>query len=589
MRAWILATLVALGAACGAAWTSARLGPDPSADVARGSEEPFLAGAYPRELTRDGPQRWVAGEALYTFVDVPTGPARLEIAIRAATGPVTVVVDGVVRGRLPGGAAILPAQALDVSRGRVDVRLVTDGSPRGGRRLGILLERVTLRPTRRAGPSPWLALLFALPALATLAAARAARARAWLAAALAAALVALLGLALWPFGLVHSSYAARSSLALALGVLACGAFAAWQERRTAGAGGFALAALALALAVQGLAATSPLMVVSDAVFHANKLAAVARGDLFPLSVTQHARPFRFPYGVSFYALLAPALRAGFDGVTLVRVGAALSGLLASAALFALLRARPARAALAVAVLQLLPITFDVYSYGNLSNVCAQSATVGFFAWWAGRGTGGWLAGALLLALGGLAHLSGLVVLVVLAGALVLAHGRFGPADRPRLLALAAGLGLCALYYVHFVPLILEQVPRLGEGAGAHSDQGAWAALRGQGAWALARWGLPVAALAALGFPRLRDGQLSRDLLAFWAGGLVLLAAAVASPLEVRYLYALTLPLSVAAADGALRLARGGRLGLALAAGLLAWQVVIAWGVVAEAVLTRYRS
>jgi hypothetical protein len=589
MRAWILATLVALGAALGAAWTLAVFGPDPSADVARGSEEPFLAGAWPRELTRDGPQRWAAEEARYTFVDVPAGPARLEVAVRAATGPVTIVIDGVVRAVLPAGAAVLPAQALDVSRGRVEVRLLADGQVRGGRRLGILLERVTLRPSRRAAPSPRLALLLALPALLMLAAARVSRAPAGLAAALAAALAALGALALWPGGLAHSEYAARLALGLAAGVVAAGAFAAWQERRQPGAGGWALAALALALGVQGVGATSPLMVVSDAVFHANKLAAVARGDFYPLSVTQHARPFRFPYGVSFYALLAPAWRAGIDGVALVRGGAALSSLAAGAALFALLRARPARAALAVAVLQLLPVTFDVSSYGNLSNVFAQSATVGFFVWWAGARAGGWLAGALLLALGGLAHLSGLVVLAALALALALAHGRALLGDRTRLLALGFGFGLCALYYAHFVPLVVEQLPRLREGAGAGPHAGAWAALRAQGSWALARWGAPVMLLGALGFPRGRPELHSRDLLAFWGAGLALALAAVVSPLEVRYLYALTLPLAVAAADGTLRLALGGRLGVAPAVGLLAWQTWIAWGVVAEAVLTRYRS
>ena len=62
--------------------------------------------------------------------------------------------------------------------------------------------------------------------------------------------------------------------------------------------------------VQGVLATSPVMVVSDVVFHANKLARVAGGDFFPTSVTQHAPPFRFPYGVSFYALLAPARARG---------------------------------------------------------------------------------------------------------------------------------------------------------------------------------------------------------------------------------------------------------------------------------------
>ena len=164
-----------------------------------------------------------------------------------------------------------------------------------------------------------------------------------------------------------------------------------MERRRSGAGAWALIAMTAAWLVQGLLATSPVMIVSDAVFHANTLARVAGGDFFPTSVTQHATPFRFPYGVSFYAVLAPLFRAGIDGVALVRVGAAVAGVLASAALFlVLLRAYGAAAAgLAVVLLQTLPATFDVaYSYGNLSNAFGQSATVGFFAWWAGTRAGG---------------------------------------------------------------------------------------------------------------------------------------------------------------------------------------------------------
>src|SRR5207245_5180417 len=157
----------------------------------------------------------------------------------------------------------------------------------------------------------------------------------------------------------------------------------------------------------------------DAQFHVHKLYDVSRGDFFPTSETQHGRPFRFPYGVSFYALLAPLVRWHVDGVAIVRFGAAASGLIASAALYLLLAPHsPARAALAVMVLQALPITFDVYSYGNLSNVFGQAVTVLFFAWW--ERSERWLLGALLLFLGCLAHFSSLIVLVALVAALLIA-------------------------------------------------------------------------------------------------------------------------------------------------------------------------
>src|SRR5437870_5341950 len=180
------------------------------------------------------------------------------------------------------------------------------------------------------------------------------------AAALAIAVQAALAeaLLLWPQGLLHSPY--RTSLSILTGAGALGGllFARWRERRVPGAGPWAFAAGLLAFLVQVMAATSPAMVVSDEVFHANNLARVAGGEWFITSLTQHARPFRFPYGVSFYALLVPPLRAGIDAAALVRAGAAASGLAASLGLFALLApAGAARAGLAVILLQLLPGAF----------------------------------------------------------------------------------------------------------------------------------------------------------------------------------------------------------------------------------------
>ena len=234
-------------------------------------------------------------------------------------------------------------------------------------------------------------------------------------------------LLLWPQGLVHSPF--RTSLAALLGAGALGGllFARWRERHVPGAGPWAFAACLAAFLVHALAATSPLMVVSDEVFHANNLGRVAGGEWFLTSLTQHARPFRFPYGVSFYALLVPGLRLGVDAVALVRGAAAVSGLAASLGLFALLApSGPARAGLAVILLQLIPGAFDPYSFGNLSNVFGQAMTTLFFCWWAGRTPGGWPMGAALLALACLGHFSSLVIVVVLLFALLIARGRAGP-------------------------------------------------------------------------------------------------------------------------------------------------------------------
>jgi hypothetical protein len=400
---------------------------------------------------------------------------------------------------------------------------------------------------------------------------------------------------------VRSGYADVLAAAVAAGAALAAAVAWAAGRRHAGAGPWAFVAVFAAWLVQGLCGTAPLRVVSDAVFHANKLAQVSAGDWFPTSVTQHARAFRIPYGVSFYALLVPLHRMGLDPALLVRAGAAASGILASAALFLLLAARsPRAAAVAVVVLQLVPATFDYgFSYGNLSNAFGQSMTVLLFAWWAGGGRRG-AVGAALLALAALSHLSSLIVLMVLLAALVAARGREVLRDRPRIVAVGAGLALAALYYVHFAPLVFEQVPRLleGGGQGRGASQGVWAAARLQVLTALGEWGIAAMVLASFGRPRTAaataagapssGSHLDRDLCAFWVAGLLLAVPAVVSPLEVRYVYALTLPLAAAAGLGWDRLAARGGVSSVAAWLLLAVQAVAGARAVIEAVLFRYR-
>ena len=71
-------------------------------------------------------------------------------------------------------------------------------------------------------------------------------------------------------------------------------------------------------------------------------------------------------------------------------------------------------------------------------------------------------------------------------------------------------------------------------------------------------------------------------------GALLLLPAVASPLEVRYLYALTPAVAWLAADGAAWLARRGGAGTAVAGLLLIAQAVLAAQNAAQALFFRYR-
>jgi hypothetical protein len=586
LRALLTAALTGVFVAGVGGWL-ASWAPPPTAEVALGSEGAFAHGLHPREKPRDEPPlRWTEVRARFDFERLPPGPSRLEIRILKHRTPVRVVADGAIVGVLaPGsfeGDYELPARASS----RLHVELITEGFVAGGgRRLGTRLGRVRVVP-ERAGWSPEVALLIGL--VATTWALVASR---WGVSAVVAAGVlggCLTGVLLWPAGVLFSPYARVLAGLMIAGATAARVFGEWQQRRRPGSALPAFVALQGAWLACCVLATSPLMVVSDVMFHANTLAEVAGGDLFPTSQTQHAPPFRIPYGLSFYAVLAPLLWLGLDAADLVRWGAGVSGLLAAAALFAALaRVSPWHAGVAVILLQALPASFLPYSYGNLSNVFAQSLLVMLFAWWVGGRPGGAVTGAVLAVAGGLAHLSGFVVLLAFAAAALGFENREGR----RQLAVSVGVGcvLAGAYFASFGPLILEQLPRMLEGGrGQGASSGLPAAIQTQALSIWRGWGWPALALLAVGWPRNRQTRLEKATLALLvAGGLLALAATI-SPLEVRYVYALTLPVAVCTAAGALRLASTGRAGFAAALGLAAAQVWLAGRDILEALLHRYR-
>jgi hypothetical protein len=577
----------ALGLAAGAA---AHLrAPDPVASVAAGTDEAFGAGPYRRRVTSRGVERWTGARDAFRFARLPGSPAVLHLVARHHAAPVEVVVRGARLGALAPGATdlVLPLPAGLGSD--LTVELHTELRP--GAAPGALVERLTVRHERRAGPGLATLLLFALPALAAAAAAGRVGFPPLATIGFAAGAAVLAALAFLPHGVLRSAWAITATSVFTAGVLVAAGLGHWIDGRRPGSGRWAFVAGLVVLLVQGLAATTPLMPVSDALFHAHKLQEVAGGNLFPVSLTQHATPFRFPYGVAFYALLAPLLHLGLDPLALVRWGAAVAGMIAAVAVFSVVLPRGAAyAALATISLQALPITFDVMSYGNLSNAFGQSMTVVFFAWWAGAGLGGWAAGALLVALAALAHFSSFVVVGVLAVALAVTRRRDGTLDRVRVIAAAVGLGLAAAYYLSFLPLVLEQLPRLKEGGGSGKVQrGLLGEMWDEVLWLRLRWGLPAIALLVLGRPRPSRGSLDRDTLAFWISGALLAALALFTPIEVRYVYALTLPLAIAMADALVDGVGGGpapRRALVAALGLA--QAVVAVSALAEAITQRYR-
>lgn len=582
-RAGLAVAAGVLLAASAGGWL-ARTAPPAAADTAAGTEEAFATGLHPRELPAGvGPLRWTRPRAVLRFERLVPGPAVLTVRVAGHREPVRVVAAGVVLGELAPGteAARFPLRLRDSS---LEVQLRSDGfRVADGRTLGTQLRRVELRP-EAGGPGLALALLLAVPAAAFGLAALATGAAGAFLATLAGGGIALM--LLWPLGVWHSPWAPRLVAGLVVGATLSGAFGAWVERRWGG-GRHAFAALLVAWVVQVVLATAPVMVVSDVVFHAHKLAEVAAGEAFPTSVTQHARPFRIPYPAAFYALLAPFTGLA-DATTLVRWGAGLSAALAAAGLFlGLRRAGAGLAGLAVVLLQLEPGSFDVHSFGNLSNAFAQSLTILVFAWWVGGGRRLGVA-VLLGAVSAASHLSGFIVLAAWAVALVALER--GEERRRAALALGLGLGVALVYYAAWLPLILEQLPRVleGGGQGRGASQGPFDALRLQVVGAVGQWGLPATALAIAGWPRWRGDRLDRALLAALLAGAGLALLAVVSPVEVRYLYFLCLPVAVCAARGAGRVAARGRGGTALAVLALVLQAWVGAAGLRQAVFLRYR-
>ncbi|HVQ29189.1 MAG TPA: hypothetical protein VMV21_06410 [Vicinamibacteria bacterium] len=586
------AVAVSLGAIALAAVMD-RAAPYPSAEVSRGSEAAFVTGLEPREIEGGVVRRrWAGATLLAEFVHLPAGPLELQVVVRGHQHPVTIVAAGAVVGVIPEERSRGTYSIPEARGGRLSVTLQTEPFVAGdGRSLGFMLERLTLAYPRPAGLARVsLFLVFLVPAWATLFASRLAASSALRGSLLALASALAQALALWPQGLVRSTYSVTLAGVLAMGVLASALWARRSGRDRTREGddtGLVLAALLLALWVQGLAATHPGLVTSDAVFHAHKVKAVAGGELFPVSITPHDPPYKFPYGVTFHLLVATLLRTGIDAEAGVRLLAAAASVLASAVLLrTLLPWGAVRAPLCVALLQLLPTTFGPFSAGNFSNVFAQAITVLFVCWVIGPHRGSWPLGAALVALAATAHFGALLVLLVLGPLLVLASRR--SRDVPVLLALAAGLGLAGLYYLHFLPLMMSQLARVLEG-GRGDGPGMMAAAQDQLRGLLREWGWPavVAALMGAATMRRRAVCLPPVLWALWASGAVLAVVAIASPLEVRYLYALAPAVALLAADGLgwLREQPGGRVWTAI---LVLGQAWLAARGIQQAVMFAYR-
>ena len=309
--------------------------------------------------------------------------------------------------------------------GVVVVEIVTPGFDGGdGARRGALVDRVRVLIAPPALPSARSIAAFVIPA-AVIAAAAASAGLAPAAAALVAASVSVAeALALSNDGLLFSPYAVTLARLLVLAALVAWLAARGFERVWPGSGAGAFGTLFLALVVQGIAATSPVMVSSDVVFHANRLRDAAGGELLPdqRHATRDAvsHPvWRLPLRAARSARVAgPRPREPRDRGRGPRRGDRCCRWRSGCWRAATCATRRLRSSCC----SCCPATFDdLFLREPLERL--RSGRDRALLLLVERGSpGGFIVGGLLLAAAGISHLSSLIVLVVLAVALVLARG-----------------------------------------------------------------------------------------------------------------------------------------------------------------------
>jgi len=517
-----------------------------TASLALGTDDAFVSeGLEPREnQVGGGAIRWTRPRAVFSFEGVGPGLVSIELEVRDHRSELSLAANGALIGTLkPGetrfrGSVRLMSSSLAIS-------IETGGFSASGRMLGTRFVSLQVAPSPlpegRLADVPfrlWLASAVVL--LASLAA----EVLLGLDIPLALLPPAFFLAMVLPAGLFRSAWLPECAFLISAAMVISGLVA--RGSRGGPLARIALqCALLLALTIHGLLPPSPLVIQGDAQLHGNKLAEVARGNRFPISRTDHKKPFEFPYGFSFYGILSPLVSPEVSNVRIVRLGAAFFWALSIVALAFLLGRRSASLAAATVILwTFAPVNIRTMGFGNLNNVFAQAIFVLFLAGAAtsSRGKLKGLALAFLVALSATAHLSSfIVVCALLLLTLAIPTDRHGAAFKPLLL----GVALAAAYFAAFLPMIAAQVPRL-------------LTERGGSAGVFDPWRLPTQIVSGAGWPLIalvvlttlvRSVSLVLPLARSLAlSGVLLALAALVSPIEVRYLLAVMPLMAIAGAS-----------------------------------------
>ena len=358
--------------------------------------------------------------------------------------------------------------------------------PGDPRHLGVQVDRISLEPTSRGVFPPRRAVAIAGVASAVFGAIfglLGATATTAVAAAtlLAVAQAAVLRVGLGPFS---PWLAWIDSLAGGIGValLVCAfVIERWRHERLRNTARFALMFTGSALYLRMLVLLHPDKTLIDALFHAHRLEMVMAGRYLFTSIAPGG--YQFPYPIALYVAALPLANVVTDHVLLLRLVAGVAEAI-SLLFFYWMVVRGSgdrlQAAVAVAVVQLMPLSFGVLAGATLTNVFGQAMSVvtmslattavgGAGALWLFAATG------VIALVAFLSHTSTFATLSAMLASsgflLIVAGGSARRAGLKLVATLAVAMALAVgLYYGHFTPTYRAEYARIrGEVAGTTTE------------------------------------------------------------------------------------------------------------------------
>jgi len=246
----------------------------------------------------------------------------------------------------------------------------------------------------------------------------------------------------------------------------------WQRQPCRNTARFAVVFSAVALYLKIIALTHPSKGVVDALYHVHRFEWVLSGRFYFTQVSKSLTPF--PYAIGLYLVAAPWSLLTRDYMTLLRVVVCAADVLAGALLY-LLIVRTWRdrlvAAAAVALFNLVPLSYTIVGNANLTNAFGQSlalmTVVAITVVTANPRRLGHLVGlTLLTTLALMCHVSVFALLMTTLLAVVVLFRWFG--DRPEreaaktvlLVSVLAVLLSTVVYYGHFGDVYKRPLERM---------------------------------------------------------------------------------------------------------------------------------